>query len=448
MCLLAGASLLCTGCSAHKRLAKSPTPAIATTTPATAVTTENSTQALAVTPDNSTPAPADTPTPTPATADTITTTEATPSATTETPTATNARTRNNKSVATTTPKKEQPQESIAAKEPTPEAVAQPDTTLPATADTILPARADQPDSEQALPEETHESATYLANTNTLNILNWSIIIILLLLLLVAIVIILIQRKKLKDAHEREDYLKSRLNSPAVMQAEVAAAPQPQPEEPEKELINSSEEHDRLFGAAPTEPTEAPAAEPEQVETTPAEAAGAEAVPSTAEEAEETTHEPPVAIAETAAESTTEPASEPTTEEGGKNEATNAQAADNQPVAAATGKALASQAMLKKLLNERVQMEQPFKTPNQIKAFMKSFNEAYPDYMSDIKQNHPEVTDADALVIAFMINELNIQQICVLLNSKPRTVWSRRLRIKTHLGLTQNDDLDQWVKDSI
>lgn len=440
MCLLAGASLLCTGCSAHKRLAKSPTPATATTTPATAVTTENSIPALAVTPDNSTPAPADTPTPTTATADTITTTEAAPSATTETPTATNARTRNNKSVATTTPKKEQPQESIAAKEPTLEAVAQPDT--------ILPARADQPDSEQALPEETRESATYLANTNTLNILNWSIIIILLLLLLVAIVIILIQRKKLKDAHEREDYLKSRLNSPAVMQAEVAAAPQPQPEEPEKELINSSEEHDRLFGAAPTEPTEAPAAEPEQVETTPAEAAGAEAAPSTAEEAEETTHELPVAIAETAAESTTEPASEPTTEEGGKNEVTNAQAADNQPVAAATGKALASQAMLKKLLNERVQMEQPFKTPNQIKAFMKSFNEAYPDYMSDIKQNHPEVTDADALVIAFMINELNIQQICVLLNSKPRTVWSRRLRIKTHLGLTQNDDLDQWVKDSI
>lgn len=477
MCLLVGASLLCTSCSVHKKLVKSPTPAT-TSAPAPTTTPENATTtatpentATIAAPENTTPTaqagsehPAATSTePTKNTVSEQTTapettamaveeptkaTESTPSTSKQTPayTSSGARTRKNKSVVPATPAQE-------TATPTQETTTPVQETTTLTQETATPETTDLPENEVAedislletldeTPSEVHPEgetgpASYRANTNTLNILNWSIIIILLLLLLVAIVIILIQRKKLKDAHEREDYLKSRLNSPAVMQAEVST---PQPEEPAKELINSNEEHDRLFGVAPLEQTEEAANEPEPTEVVPAEAIAAEITNPTAEEAETATKEQPVAVAESVV--------EPIVSEAAETNDNGAQEADNQAIAASNEKTIASQAMLKKLLNERVQMEQPFKTPNQIKAFMKSFDEAYPGYMNGIKQNHPEVTDADALVIAFMINELNIQQICVLLNSKPRTVWSRRLRMKTHLGLTQNDDLDQWVKESI
>lgn len=105
-------------------------------------------------------------------------------------------------------------------------------------------------------------------------------------------------------------------------------------------------------------------------------------------------------------------------------------------------------LLYQLINERAELEQPFKNQNQIKSFLKEFNEAYPGYLSSLRHQYKELTGSDELVLALMVNELSIQQICCLLESKPRTIWSRRLRIKNHLGLTNEDNIDEWVQNSV
>lgn len=105
-------------------------------------------------------------------------------------------------------------------------------------------------------------------------------------------------------------------------------------------------------------------------------------------------------------------------------------------------------LLYQLINERAELEQPFKNQNQIKSFLKEFNEAYPGYLSSLRHQYKELTGSDELVLALMVNELSIQQICCLLESKPRTIWSRRLRIKNHLGLTNDDNIDEWVQNSV
>jgi len=104
-----------------------------------------------------------------------------------------------------------------------------------------------------------------------------------------------------------------------------------------------------------------------------------------------------------------------------------------------------QTMVREAIEARLENKQPLHTPNQITAFMKDFKLAYVGYLEALHAANPELTSSDELVLALMASGLSIPQICMLLESKPRTIWSRRLRIKNHIGLTNQDDLDEWVK---
>ena len=81
-------------------------------------------------------------------------------------------------------------------------------------------------------------------------------------------------------------------------------------------------------------------------------------------------------------------------------------------------------------------------------FLKEFNAASSDLLDKLKAEHEKLTKTDLLIIALILTGLSIQDICVLLNQAKRTIWSRRLRIKTHLGLTEEDNLDKWLEDEL
>ena len=85
------------------------------------------------------------------------------------------------------------------------------------------------------------------------------------------------------------------------------------------------------------------------------------------------------------------------------------------------------------------------TPKQWDEFLSEFNAASNNLLEHLRSEHPSLTKADMLIIALILSELSIQDICILLNQTKHTVWSRRLRIKTHLELTESDNLDEWLK---
>ncbi|MBR3646776.1 MAG: hypothetical protein IKN59_00095 [Paludibacteraceae bacterium] len=86
----------------------------------------------------------------------------------------------------------------------------------------------------------------------------------------------------------------------------------------------------------------------------------------------------------------------------------------------------------------------FTTEEQWASFREEFNACYGDMLTRMKAEHPALTPADLQVIALTVLGVDISDICLLLNLTKRTVWSRRLRIKTHLGLSEEEQLDEWL----
>ena len=83
--------------------------------------------------------------------------------------------------------------------------------------------------------------------------------------------------------------------------------------------------------------------------------------------------------------------------------------------------------------------------SQWNLFLQEFNAASSNLLDRLKDEYPQLTKTDLLISALILTGLSIQDICILLNQAKRTIWSRRLRIKTHLCLTENDNLDQWLR---
>lgn len=79
---------------------------------------------------------------------------------------------------------------------------------------------------------------------------------------------------------------------------------------------------------------------------------------------------------------------------------------------------------------------------------KEFNSLYNDLLVRIKEQYPALTPMDLKMIALITLGLDVADICLLLNQAKRTIWSRRQRIKKHLGLANGSDLEDWVAEQI
>lgn len=78
-------------------------------------------------------------------------------------------------------------------------------------------------------------------------------------------------------------------------------------------------------------------------------------------------------------------------------------------------------------------------------FQQQFNLISDNFLISLKDEYPDLTKVDIQIIALIITGLSINDICILLNQSKNTIWSRRLRIKTHLKLTADQQLDQWLQ---
>ncbi len=77
---------------------------------------------------------------------------------------------------------------------------------------------------------------------------------------------------------------------------------------------------------------------------------------------------------------------------------------------------------------------------------KEFNDEFYHMLDALQADYPDITPSDLLMCTLITLRLSISDVCVLMNMPKRTVWNRRNRIKEHLGLTTQDDLEQWLDD--
>lgn len=87
----------------------------------------------------------------------------------------------------------------------------------------------------------------------------------------------------------------------------------------------------------------------------------------------------------------------------------------------------------------------FSTGQQWQAFRDEFNGCYGNRLEQLQTQYPKLTAVDLQVIALILIGLDTADICLLLGLTQRTVWSRRLRIKQHLGLEDGVELDEWLR---
>ncbi len=75
-----------------------------------------------------------------------------------------------------------------------------------------------------------------------------------------------------------------------------------------------------------------------------------------------------------------------------------------------------------------------------------FDGLYYNMLTSLRADYARLTQADILMCVLIMLQLSIADVCVLLSVPKQTVWNRRTRMKEHLGLGNEIDLEQWLKD--
>lgn len=90
----------------------------------------------------------------------------------------------------------------------------------------------------------------------------------------------------------------------------------------------------------------------------------------------------------------------------------------------------------------------FTSTEQWQDFLAEFNGCYGNLLTRLKQDYPALTNADLQVIALIVSGLDISDICLLLGLTQHTIWSRRLRIKSHAGLERGTTIEAWIREEM
>lgn len=87
----------------------------------------------------------------------------------------------------------------------------------------------------------------------------------------------------------------------------------------------------------------------------------------------------------------------------------------------------------------------FSTEGQWKAFLEEFDDCHYHFLAYLHTRYPRLTETDMQVIALMLLGLDISDICLLLGSTQRTIWSRRQRIKKRMDISENIPLEKYLQ---
>lgn len=83
-----------------------------------------------------------------------------------------------------------------------------------------------------------------------------------------------------------------------------------------------------------------------------------------------------------------------------------------------------------------------------KEFYGEFNQCYDNLLSRLGEDYPALTSSDLQYIALTFLDFDITDISFLLNITNRTIWNRRNSIKQRMGLDEEVNLDEWIKDDM
>ena len=90
----------------------------------------------------------------------------------------------------------------------------------------------------------------------------------------------------------------------------------------------------------------------------------------------------------------------------------------------------------------------FSTEEQWQRFLKEFEGAYGGLLTNMQNEYNRLTSTDLQVIALYILGMDNSDICLLMGLTQRTIWSRRMRIKSRVGLGEKESLDKWIKERL
>lgn len=77
------------------------------------------------------------------------------------------------------------------------------------------------------------------------------------------------------------------------------------------------------------------------------------------------------------------------------------------------------------------------------------NELFEGKILKLREKYPQLTDADMNVVALICLGIDIGNSIILLDySSTNTMYIRRNRIKSHLGLDKNTDLERWLREYV
>ncbi|RLD50855.1 MAG: hypothetical protein DRI94_07580, partial [Bacteroidetes bacterium] len=84
----------------------------------------------------------------------------------------------------------------------------------------------------------------------------------------------------------------------------------------------------------------------------------------------------------------------------------------------------------------------------LQAFLKNFNEIYPNFFENIEQKHPNITKTEKRLSALLLMNLKSQEIANILCVALSTVNKNRQRLRKKLNLPINSDITQYLKGYI
>ena len=90
----------------------------------------------------------------------------------------------------------------------------------------------------------------------------------------------------------------------------------------------------------------------------------------------------------------------------------------------------------------------FSTEEQWHGFLKEFEGAYGNILTRLQSTYPRLTSTDLQVIALYILGIDNSDICLLMGTTQRTIWSRRMRIKSRIGLGEKESLNKWLEEEV
>ena len=88
----------------------------------------------------------------------------------------------------------------------------------------------------------------------------------------------------------------------------------------------------------------------------------------------------------------------------------------------------------------------FASEDQWQKFLQEFEGGYGDILQRLQRDYPRLTSTDIQVIALYVLGMDSSDICLLLGLTQRTIWSRRMRIKSRIGLGEKESLDKWIAE--